>query len=60
MQISVCEIIRKAAKGSLKGSVMDNLDLSAITGKLQVIIPYLSYIVNFFTRMVDMFSEYFK
>ena len=39
---------------------MENLDLGAITGKLQIIMPYLSYIVNFFTRMIDMFSEYFQ
>lgn len=39
---------------------MENLDLSGITGKLQVIMPYLSYIVNLFTRMIDMFSAFLQ
>ena len=30
-----------------------DLDLSAISSKLAIVLPYLSYIVNLFTKMFD-------
>ena len=36
-----------------------NLDVSMISDKLQVILPYLSYIINVFTKVMETMSSYF-
>ena len=45
-------IIRECSLISLWRFIMD-LDLSAISSKLAIVLPYLSYIVNLFTKMFD-------
>ena len=36
-----------------------NLDLSTVSDKLQIVLPYLSYIINIFTKMMDTMSAFF-
>ena len=36
-----------------------NLDLSAVSDKLQVVLPYLSYIINIFSKMMETMSAFF-
>ena len=36
-----------------------DFDLSGIMSKLAIVLPYLSYIVNFFTQMFDTMKEVF-
>ena len=42
----------------VRGVHMD-LDLSTVTDKLQVVLPYLSYIINIFTKMMETMSTFF-
>ena len=37
-----------------------DIDLSVITSKLAVVLPYLSYIVNFFTHLFETVEGYFN
>ena len=36
-----------------------DFDLNGILSKLAVVIPYVSYIINFFTHMFDTMKEVF-
>lgn len=37
-----------------------DLDLSTISSKLAIVFPYLSYLVNFFTKMFDTLEQFFN
>lgn len=42
----------------LNGKNMDGLDLSGIMGKLQPVLPILSYILNLLTKAFEIFTSY--
>ncbi len=42
----------------LNGKNMDGLDLGGIMGMLQPVLPTLSYILNFVTKMFEVFTSY--
>ena len=38
---------------------LGNLDLSTLSDKLQIVLPYLSYIVNIFSKVMETMSAFF-